>query len=313
MFHKDVYEPNDHSLTEVNNFNFFITKNSKNKLLILEYQPNVPVSSDVFEKVGPYHKILEPTLWADILQKFILPDQTVINSPILPPRKLIFTSLPLRDTSPIYTSSQQSTHSSSTIERSNIKEFDPDNSNALIEREQKYLRHSLTTTTRDNIKDIEPDNANALIERVKQYFRICKYENSILDLDKLLEINPNDAFALTWLIQDGQISRSKINPNDNAALNARGEIYRKIARYGEALTDLNKMLGKYEEALADLIKSLYIKPNDAFALGSRGKTYCKMCRYEEALADINKLLKIEPNNVTVSKIHKELVANLKRK
>jgi tetratricopeptide (TPR) repeat protein len=59
---------------------------------------------------------------------------------------------------------------------------------------------------------------------------IKKYKEALADLNKSLNVYPNDA----------------------CSLGRRGEVYR--------------MMGKYEEALADLNKSLEIQPNDAWAL-----------------------------------------------
>ncbi|RIB11976.1 hypothetical protein C2G38_2042215 [Gigaspora rosea] len=53
---------------------------------------------DVLEKVQPYHRILEPELWKDILAKFITPNKEV-TSVILPPRVVSTTALPSRNTS----------------------------------------------------------------------------------------------------------------------------------------------------------------------------------------------------------------------
>ncbi|RIB06338.1 hypothetical protein C2G38_2217369 [Gigaspora rosea] len=51
---------------------------------------------DVVEKVQPYQKILDPTLWTDIMLKFMAPNKT-ITSCVLPPRINLSTTLPSRD------------------------------------------------------------------------------------------------------------------------------------------------------------------------------------------------------------------------
>ncbi|KAF0534066.1 serine-enriched protein [Gigaspora margarita] len=47
---------------------------------------------DIVEKVQPYHKILEPTLWTDIMLKFMAPNKA-ITSCVLPPRINLSTTL----------------------------------------------------------------------------------------------------------------------------------------------------------------------------------------------------------------------------
>ena len=78
-------------------------------------------------------------------------------------------------------------------------------------------------------------------------------KDSLVDFNKSLEIEPDNAFAL----------------------NNRG------ASYGH--------LNKFKESLVDLDRSLEIEPRDAFALKFHGNTYRMMKKYEESLADFNKL------------------------
>ncbi|CAG8828711.1 10072_t:CDS:1, partial [Dentiscutata erythropus] len=47
-------------------------------------------------KVQPYHKILNKTLWADIMLKFMVPNKA-ITSHVLPPRTNLSRTLPSRD------------------------------------------------------------------------------------------------------------------------------------------------------------------------------------------------------------------------
>src|SRR5436305_1742008 len=89
---------------------------------------------------------------------------------------------------------------------------------------------------------------------------LIRYEEALADVNKSLEIKPNDSWALS----------------------SRGNVYRKM--------------NKYEEALADFNKSLEIKPNDSWTLSRQGEVYRMMNKYEEALADLNKSLEINPND-----------------
>ncbi|RIB23673.1 hypothetical protein C2G38_2170590 [Gigaspora rosea] len=84
-----------------------------------------------------------------------------------------------------------------------------------------------------------------------------RHEDSLTDLNKLLEIRQDDAYVL----------------------NIRGKVHR--------------MMNNYEESLVDLNKSLEINSNNADALRNRGITYYRMCNYNESLSYLNKSLDID--------------------
>jgi len=77
-----------------------------------------------------------------------------------------------------------------------------------------------------------------MMSQGKTYYMMKKYKESLADLNKSLEIEPNDS----WVLKQ------------------RGKTY--------------YIMNKYEESLADVTKSLEIEPNDAWALKQRGKIYC---------------------------------------
>jgi tetratricopeptide (TPR) repeat protein len=101
-----------------------------------------------------------------------------------------------------------------------------------------------------------------------------------------------------------------------AALAHRGETYRLMERYEEALADLNQaielspddiwaiasrglthqQMGRYEEALVDFTRAIELNPDYTFAIASRGLTYQQMERYEEALADLNRAIELDPDD-----------------
>ncbi|RIB29777.1 hypothetical protein C2G38_2154410 [Gigaspora rosea] len=136
-------------------------------------------------------------------------------------------------------------------------------------------------------------NSPRINERSEAYRMLGQYEESLVDLNAALNIEPNNELALKY----------------------RAEIYRRFRRFEESLFDINKVLkidkynamalvirgivyfslGRHEESLTDLDRSLEIKPDNPFALTCRGETYFHLCNYEEALANYNGALKIKPN------------------
>ncbi|CAG8556974.1 17811_t:CDS:2, partial [Cetraspora pellucida] len=155
-----------------------------------------------------------------------------------------------------------------------------------------------------------------------------QYEKSLIDLNKVLEINQTDEHALvnrgvTYKLL-GRYKESledlnkvlEIDPNDTFALRSRGEIYRVLEQYNDSLIDLNKaleidpndtfalnsrgiifgILGQYEDSLADLNRALEINPSDTDSLRNRGATYQKLNLFENSLADFNRVLEIDPKD-----------------
>ena len=100
------------------------------------------------------------------------------------------------------------------------------------------------------------------------------------------------------------------------ALAWRGNTYRLMDSYEDALRDLNKalevesddewaiarrgdtyrLMERYEEAIADLTRAIDLKPDDAGMIASRGVTYRGMERYEEALADLTRVIDLKSDD-----------------
>ncbi|RIB11995.1 hypothetical protein C2G38_2042211 [Gigaspora rosea] len=270
---------------------------------------------DVFDKVRPYQKILDPTIWADVMLKFMVPNKAITTSQILPPRNLN-TTLPSRDG--FYVPDDESeiklnfaselgkngeSHRAINGSKESLTDLnkslgiEPNNTFMLKNRGYNCLKmnryeESLVYLT-ESLK-IDPNDTFSLRYRGRTYYLMNRYDESLADLTKSLEINPDDTFALkqrgaTYLMMDRyeeslkDLTKSlKIQPNDALALEVRGETYRMMARYKESLADLNK--------------SLEINPNDVFALGNRGVTYRMMGRFKESLVDFNKCLKVSPDD-----------------
>ncbi|RHZ77902.1 hypothetical protein Glove_169g66 [Diversispora epigaea] len=108
-------------------------------------------------------------------------------------------------------------------------------------------------------------NKDALIIRGKFYRKMGIYEESTADLNKVLEIEPNNVKVLI----------------------SKGKVYKKM--------------GKYEESITNLSRALEIEPNNVKVLISKGKAYKKMGKYEESITYFSRALGIEPNNVNALK------------
>lgn len=102
------------------------------------------------------------------------------------------------------------------------------------------------------------------------------------------------------------------NPSSAKAFAQRGEAYRLMNCYREALLDFNQAIGlkpdyawafahrgeahhlsdNHEDALADFSQAIALKPDYVWAIAHRGATYERVERYEEALADLNQAIQL---------------------
>src|SRR2546421_8769784 len=57
-----------------------------------------------------------------------------------------------------------------------------------------------------------------------------------------------------------------------------------------------RLMGSYLEALTDFNRAIELRPDIDWAVAERGETYRLMGRYEEALADFNQALELNPRD-----------------
>jgi tetratricopeptide (TPR) repeat protein len=152
------------------------------------------------------------------------------------------------------------------------------------------------TTLHGDIEKNETDS-DVWYEKAYGLSNLGKNEEAIKYLDKALEIDPNNANALTSkglaLYNLGNYQEAvkyhdkalEINPNGGPALNNKG-----LALYG---------LGKYDEALEYYDRALEIDPNGgpaALLLSNKGLAFEKLGKHQEAIKWCDKALEINPNN-----------------
>ncbi|MBP0021741.1 MAG: hypothetical protein J7647_29825 [Cyanobacteria bacterium SBLK] len=105
------------------------------------------------------------------------------------------------------------------------------------------------------------------------------------------------------------------NPEDARAIARRGECYRLMARYEEALGDFNRaialkpeydwaiahrgecyrLMARYEEALENFGDAIQLNNKSAWNFAHRGASYYPLKQYEKALADIDRALQLHPD------------------
>ncbi|RIB13675.1 hypothetical protein C2G38_2197190 [Gigaspora rosea] len=288
---------------------FLVLKNTLQNCLPLIRYFHIS-GEDISKNVWPYRKILDPTLWADIMLKFIAPNSP-ITSRVLPPR--VSTLLP-RDKMSI--SKMANCASSIPIVDNELDSNIPNDDN-------NWATH--VPIDDNNWSPIDNNNWAPKIP-------IDGFPSNFQSNNSNVNITDNNwgSFSLKYngLNVDNNISPQFNDPDPNAdkfseiqynkasELRKRGEAYHTLDEFKKAIKTLTKSLEiepnnafalktrgdayrkmkKYKESLADLTKSLEIEPNDFFALASRGSTYLLLNKYNESLSDLNKSLKIDPNN-----------------
>ncbi len=142
------------------------------------------------------------------------------------------------------------------------------------------------------------------------YHRIKNYNKALDDLNKSIELNPND---------------------EEVYMN-RGSVFSDIKNYNKALDDFNKAIELnpnvaniyynrglvycrvkfYEKAITDYNQAIKLEPNDVDAYHNRGVCYHEQKYYNNALVDYNKVLALNPNYASAYSNRGFLYAELKQ-
>lgn len=181
----------------------------------------------------------------------------------------------------------------------------------------------------DEIKSLPTPISNEILTIIgNAYYYIKQYEDANNIYDRILDLNPDDPYALLNRgVTYGQLGRYdealadfnrslELRPNYTPSLTNRGNAYIELGRYDEALADLShslelsphdpvtfcnlgclyERLERYDEALTNFKRSLEIRPDNHDTLHNLGVTLSKLKRYDEAFTVLNHTLEIEPNN-----------------
>ncbi|RIA99889.1 hypothetical protein C2G38_2236820, partial [Gigaspora rosea] len=177
--------------------------------------------------------------------------------------------------------------------------------------------------------------------RGEAYHLTGRCREAIIDLTKLLDIEPNSKFALRCLGEAYHLTKEAIidlakllgiEPSDDIdeSLNKKlieafnmcnnvTNIYtlEDLENFLEIDQDtalkfrvkFNFTMKRYENAIVDLTKLLDIEPNNKFALRNRAEAYYLMEKYKESFNDVKKLLKIETNDESALKLSAKISEN----
>lgn len=131
-----------------------------------------------------------------------------------------------------------------------------------------------------------------LNDRGVAYWKLKRYMQAIVDLDESISLNPRDATSF--------YNRAEVH-------RARGDNERAIADYSKAMAmksfshpyngrgNSYRNLGRYDQAIADYNAAIRISPGAAVIYANRGDTYVLMKQYDKAIADYDVSLKRDSN------------------
>ncbi len=136
------------------------------------------------------------------------------------------------------------------------------------------------------------ENAAEHLESAAAYFENGNYDKAIVELEKVIELEPDNADAHTNLalayFKNGDYENAaaawskviKFNPDEAAPYYERGVSYFNLK--------------KYEQAIEDLTRNIDLDPTNADAFEMRGKSYAFMKSYEPAIDDFTQAIDLDP-------------------
>ncbi|MFE0135021.1 tetratricopeptide repeat protein [Streptomyces sp. NPDC059037] len=172
----------------------------------------------------------------------------------------------------------------------------------------------------------ERGRAFALMVRGKELRESGAYAEALAEYDRAIALDPELARAhygkaLTYMYKDDPVSAlaladraDELRPDYTPNLALRGDAYRRLGRYEEAVRELSRALeldpanteilvdrgmsrygaGRGDEALVDLDRALDISPDYLWALRCRAHVRTSRQDHVQALADISRAVEVAP-------------------
>ena len=106
----------------------------------------------------------------------------------------------------------------------------------------------------------QKNGAATFLDRALAYAQKGEVDPALEDLDKALELSPDNPVALT----------------------ARGILYNKK--------------GQYDSAIKNLDKAIQLDPNNSLAFECRGDAYVRKGQYDHAIEDLDRAVRLDPDN-----------------
>ncbi len=138
----------------------------------------------------------------------------------------------------------------------------------------------------------DTENAEEYLEAAAAYYADGEYDKAIIDLEKVIELEPDNADAYTNLAlsysKNGDYENSvaawteviKFNPDEAGPYYERGTSYFNLGKYGQAVDDLTQAID--------------LDPTNGDVYRVRGTSHAFMENYEQAIADFSQTIELDP-------------------
>lgn len=162
-----------------------------------------------------------------------------------------------------------------------------------VDKRAEYIKYDETIIEFNKAIEINPNDYNAYNKRGETCYAKGSYDQAISDCTKAIELNPK----LSW------------------AYNSRGKAYHAKGNYDDAISDYTKFIalkpnfarayhdrgdvymkeGNYDQAISDYTKAIELNPNFAWSYKNRGEAYHVKGNYDQAISDYTKFIELKPN------------------
>ncbi|MEH2090540.1 tetratricopeptide repeat protein, partial [Nostoc sp.] len=169
---------------------------------------------------------------------------------------------------------------------------------AALKNQRKFAQQYAETMLQAG-KDVDSSEVQRWGEQLVNGLKAYEEDVYQITLEMFTAVLQNSGIELKW---------------QPIALGWRGQTYRLMERYPEALQDFDcaikldpkydwaiarrgetyRSMERYPEALEDFDRAIELDPKDDWAITSRGQTYQSMERYPEALEDFDRAIELNP-------------------
>ena len=146
--------------------------------------------------------------------------------------------------------------------------------------------------------ELNPNDPNSYTTRGRAHYNFEKYPQALKDWDKALQIDPAylQAYIFRYLYHSHILKDKKLALADlNKAIELNPD-----NPLGYSMRSLNYLFEeRYDLALSDINKAIELNPNEGHPYSTRGDIYLKLKDYNRAVEDFNRCFELDPKLYTV--------------
>ena len=163
--------------------------------------------------------------------------------------------------------------------------------------------HQLNIDVANKKIEINSNDSESYELRGFNYYHLEDYENAIKDLNRVIELNPNESEHIHIYYYRGH-SKYELGDYENAIKDLNksleldhNESFQHLSEYIYYYRGLSKYaLEDYENAIKDFDQLLELQPNISDLVFKKGLYKYELGDYENAIKDLNKSIELEPDD-----------------